>query len=161
MTSEAMTIINDDDQDYLPMPFLGSEGCFFKVLKADVPKNRVVVKFKFAPGTSLPRHIHHCRAVAYTIAGEWEYDEGSFQAGHVAYEDTGNDHTASSKTGAELFLFFDSDSERFLDNFLADGTLVQMDMRFFKAFEGVSLAQAAELKLDELATITSAEQVAT
>lgn len=153
MNSSAMTIINDDDQDWLPSPFPGSEGSFFKVLKADVANNRAVLKFKFGPGSGLPRHIHHCRAVAYTIAGGWEYDEGSFEAGHVAYEEVGNDHTAVSKDGAELFLFFDSDSERMLDNYFDDGTVVQMDMAFFKAYEGLSLAEAAKVNLEDVVTI--------
>lgn len=103
--SDAISIINDDDQDYIPSPFPDTDGVFFKVLKADEENNRVVMKFKFAANSALPRHRHHCRAVAYTISGEWEYEEGQFKQGHVAYEGVGNDHTASSKTGAELFYF--------------------------------------------------------
>ncbi len=149
MTDE-ISIINDDHQDYIASPFPDTDGVFFKVLKADELNNRVVMKFKFGANTALPRHIHHCRAVAYTISGEWEYDEGDFQQGHVAYEGVGNDHTPSSKTGAELFLFFDSDNGLFLDNILPCGTVIRLGMPFFKAFEGASQAKAATLDLEQL-----------
>ena len=147
--SEEISIINDDQQDWLSIPLPGAEGVLFKVLKADSANNRVVMKIRFGAGTRLPRHVHHCRAVAYTVNGEWEYDEGSFTPGHVAYEHVGNDHTPSSGPGSELFLFFDSDDGRFLDNYLEDGTIVRMNMPFFAAFEGLSAEAAAQVEIHE------------
>jgi len=157
MSNPELTIINDDNQPYLPAPIPGSEGVYFKVLKADEANNRVVMKFKFGADSKLPRHVHHCRAVAYTISGEWEYDEGAFQTGHVAYEDVGNDHTPLSKTGAELFLFFDSDNGLFLDNYLECGTVLKMGMPFFKAYEGVSVEEAAAINPEEVIEIIAPE----
>ena len=156
--TESVTIINDDHQDYIASPFPDSDGVFFKVLKADSARNRVVMKFKFGANTALPRHTHHCRAVAYTISGEWQYDEGDFKQGHVAYEDIGNDHTPGSKTGAELFLFFDSDDGLFLDNYLQCGTVIRLGMPFFKAFEGISRQQAAALDLEPLVEFIAPQQ---
>ncbi len=158
--NDAMSIINDDHQDYIPSPFPDTDGVFFKVLKVDEENNRAVMKFKFAANSALPRHKHHCRAVAYTISGEWEYDEGQFKQGHVAYEGVGNDHTPSSKTGAELFLFFDSDNDLFLDNILEDGTVVRLGMPFFKAFEGVSKNEAAALNLEQVVEFLTLAEIA-
>lgn len=158
MPNLSLTIINDDNQPYLPLP--GSEGASFKVLKVDEAANRVVMKFKFDAGTRLPRHVHHCRAVAYTIAGEWEYDEGGFSAGHVAYEEVGHEHTPWSHTGAELFLVFDSDSGLFLDNCLECGTILRMAMPFFKAYEGISADEAATIDPEDIVEIIAPETAA-
>ncbi|MCR9104181.1 MAG: cupin domain-containing protein [Gammaproteobacteria bacterium] len=145
MINDSMSIIRDGDQDYLPIPLPGAEGVHVKVLKADVEKDRVVVKIKFEPGSRLPRHVHHCRAIAYTMSGQWAYDEGSFTAGEVAWEEEGNDHTPWSDEGAELFIVFDGRNGRYLDNFLPDGTVVKLDMPFLKAYEGLSLSEAAAI----------------
>jgi hypothetical protein len=153
MINESMSIIRDAEQDYLPIPLPGSEGVYVKVLKADVEMDRVVVKIKFDPGTRMPRHIHHCRAIAYTISGSWAYDEGSFIPGETAWEDEGNDHTPWSDEGAELFIVFDGKDGRYLDNFLEDGTVVKLDMPFLKAFEGLSLEEAAKVDVLSLVEI--------
>jgi hypothetical protein len=153
MINESMSIIRDGEQDYLPIPLPGSEGVHVKVLKADVEMDRVVVKIKFDPGTRMPRHIHHCRAIAYTISGSWAYDEGSFIPGETAWEDEGNDHTPWSDEGAELFIVFDGKDGRYLDNFLEDGTVVKLDMLFLKAFEGLSREEAAKVDVLSLVEI--------
>jgi hypothetical protein len=153
MINESMSIMRDGDQDYLPIPLPGAEGVYVKVLKADEAMDRVVVKIKFDPGTRMPRHIHHCRAVAYTISGSWAYDEGSFQPGESAWEDEGNDHTPWSDEGAELFITFDGKNGRYLDNILDCGTVIKLDMPFLKALEGKSLAEAAKLDLESLVEI--------
>jgi ChrR Cupin-like domain len=153
MINESMSIIRDGEQDYLPIPLPGAEGVYVKVLKADVEMDRVVVKIKFDPGTRMPRHIHHCRAIAYTISGHWAYDEGAFSAGETAWEDEGNDHTPWSDQGAELFIVFDGKNGRYLDNFLEDGTVIKLDMPFLKAFEGLSLAEAAQVDVHALVEV--------
>ena len=145
MNEDSMSIIRDGDQEYIAIPIPGSEGVFVKVLKADETMDRVVAKIKFTPGSRMPRHIHHCRAIAYTISGEWAYDEGAFSPGETAWEEEGNDHTPWSDNGAELFIVFDGKNGRYLDNFLDDGTIVKLDMPFFKAFEGVTQAEADQL----------------
>lgn len=153
MINESMSIIRDAEQDYLPIPLPGSEGVCVKVLKADEEMDRVVVKIRFDPGSRMPRHIHHCRAVAYTISGHWAYDEGSFSPGETAWEDAGNDHTPWSDEGAELFIVFDGKDGRYLDNILPCGTVIKLDMPFLKAFEGLSLAEAAQVDAQSLVDI--------
>ena len=84
MSDESMSILRDEHQDWLPIPLPGAEGVFVKVLKADEDRDRVAVKVRFEPGSRMPRHIHHCRAVAYTVSGHWAYDEGAFGPGETA-----------------------------------------------------------------------------
>jgi hypothetical protein len=153
MINESMSIMRDGEQDYLPIPLPGSEGVYVKVLKTDEEMDRVVVKIKFDPGSRMPRHNHHCRAIAYTISGSWAYDEGSFSPGESAWEEEGNDHTPWSDEGAELFIVFDGKDGRYLDNILPDGTVVKLDMPFLKAFEGLSLAEAAQVDAQSLVEI--------
>jgi hypothetical protein len=153
MINESMSIMRDGEQDYLPIPLPGAEGVYVKILKADEEMDRVVVKIKFDAGSRMPRHYHYCRAIAYTISGGWAYDEGSFSPGESAWEDEGNDHTPWSDEGAELFIVFDGKDGRYLDNILPDGTIVKLDMPFFKAFEGLSLAEAAQVDAQSLVEI--------
>ncbi len=151
MSTDEMSILRDGNQEWVSIPLPGAEGVSVKVLKADEKMDRVVVKIRFAPGSRLPRHVHHCRAVAYTISGEWEYDEGAFSPGESAWEDAGNDHTPWSDKGAELFIVFDGQDGRYLDNYLEDGTIVKLDMPFLKAYEGITQAEAD--KLDPLSLV--------
>jgi len=153
MINESMSIMRDGEQDYLPIPLPGAEGVYVKILKADADMDRVVVKIKFDAGSRMPRHYHYCRAIAYTISGNWAYDEGSFSPGESAWEDEGNDHTPWSDEGAELFIVFDGKDGRYLDNILPDGTIVKLDMPFFKAFEGLTLAEAAQVDAQSLVEI--------
>ncbi len=150
MINESMSIMRGGEQDYLPLPLPGAEGVYVKILKADEEMDRVVVKIKFDAGSRMPRHYHYCRAIAYTISGNWAYDEGSFAPGESAWEDEGNDHTPWSDEGAELFIVFDGKDGRYLDNILPDGTIVKLDMPFFKAFEGLTLAEAAQVDAQSL-----------
>jgi len=154
--SEEMSILRNP-QDWIPVAIPGAEGTFIKIYKADEEKQRVVVGVKFSAGAKLPRHVHHCTAVAYTISGSWAYDEGSFEVSDVAYEHLGNDHTPWSDTGAELFIVFDSPDGRYIDNYLDDGSILHMGMPFMKALEGISLADFAQLNLLSLVDIRPAE----
>ena len=153
MNTDSMSIIRDGAQERLKIPLPGAEGVFVKVLKADEQMDRVVVKIKFEPGSRMPRHVHYCRAIAYTISGEWAYDEGSFGPGETAWEDEGNDHTPWSDNGAELFIVFDGKDGRYLDNFMEDGTVVKLDMPFLKAYEGLTQAEADQIDVMSLVEI--------
>lgn len=151
--SDEMSIIRDENQEYLAIPLPGAEGVFAKVLKVDEEHDRVLVKIRFEPGSRMPRHNHYCRAVAYTISGEWAYDEGSFKPGETAFELEGNEHTPWSDTGAELFIVFDGKDGRYLDNFLEDGTVIKLDLPYFKAMEGLTQAEADQLDISKLVEI--------
>ncbi|MEI6895225.1 MAG: cupin domain-containing protein [Colwellia sp.] len=150
--TEDMSILRTP-KDWLPLAIPGAEGTSIKIYKADEVKQRVLVGVKFEPGSKSPRHIHHCTAVAYTVSGTWAYDEGSFEAGDVAYENLGNDHTPWSDEGAELFIVFDSPDGRYIENILDDGTVLHMGMPFMKALEGISLADYAKLDMMSIVEI--------
>ena len=64
------------------------------------------------------------------------------------------DHQPSSGPGAELFLVFDADGDRWLDNHRADGTTIHFGMPFFKAFERIALEDAEKLDLAKLVDVT-------
>jgi quercetin dioxygenase-like cupin family protein len=138
-------VYDGSDRDWLPIPSV--DGAYIKVLVADRERRQVVFQFRFAPGTVLPEHIHHCQAIAYTISGEWEYEELKLPSGAVAYEPPGSTHTPSSGPGAEIVVVLSSDSDRFLENHMADGSVFEMDMSFFALIDGATLEQAAALDL--------------
>jgi quercetin dioxygenase-like cupin family protein len=141
-------VYDGNDRDWLPIPLV--DGVHIKVLVADPQRRQVVFQFRFGPGTVLPEHVHHCQAIAYTISGEWEYDGLELPAGAIAYEPPGSAHTPSSRPGAEIVVVLSSDSDRFLENHMADGSVVEMDMAFFQLLDGMTLEQAAALMLPGL-----------
>ncbi len=135
--TDELTIIRQNSAEYITLPIPGlSEGIETKVLKVDRKKNRVVIMARFAPGGHAAFHYHHCTAVAYTVCGEWEYDEGHFQEGDIAYESIGNAHTPSSKTGTEMVLVLDSKDGRLLDNYMEDGTVLRVNIEAYENLLG-------------------------
>lgn len=109
----------------------------------------MVFQFRFEPATVLPEHVHHCQAIAYTISGEWEYEGLKLPAGAVAYEPPGSTHKPSSGPGAELIVVLSSDSHRFLENHMPDGSTFEMDMAFFQLLDGMTLEQATNLQIPQ------------
>lgn len=148
--SESAISILPEPADWLPLALPGSRNVEFKVYKADEARNTVVLKARFGKDGRMPRHSHHCYAIVYTISGQWEYDEGGFGPGAVAYEEIGNDHVPSSEDGTEMFITFISPNGQFLDNDMPDGSALHIGMRFFKAVEGLSLAGFAALDVASL-----------
>ena len=149
---EEISIIRDD-LDWLPVAIPGAQGTSIKVFKADAVNDRVVAAIRFEAGARLPRHIHHCRAVAYTVSGEWAYDEGTFAPGDIAYEHAGNDHTPWSDTGAEMLIVFDGTDGKYLDNIIPDVGVLCIDMPFFEALEGLTLEQYEQVDTHQLVSI--------
>ncbi|MFV0679868.1 cupin domain-containing protein [Ottowia sp.] len=150
MAQEELSIIAEP-RDWLPLALPGTEGVSVKVYKVDEANRTVVLKARFDPGSRMPRHQHHCRAIAYTVSGEWAYDEGSFAPGALAYEMFGNDHIPFSEKGTEMFITFVSDTDQFLDNDLPDGSTLHLGLPWFKALEGATLEQYQ--KLDQMSLV--------
>lgn len=148
LSAEVTSIINGGERPWLPVP--GFAGVFIKVLVADERLKQVVFMFKFGPGTVLPRHKHLCHAIGYTLSGEWQYEEGVLPAGSVAYEPFGSEHSPSSANGAEIVTILTSEDDRFLENYLPDGSTLSMDMNFFKFLQSVTPEQMAALDLSAL-----------
>ena len=65
-------------------------------------------------------------------------------------------HTPSSGPGAEMVVFLRSETDQFLVNHMADGTDIAFDINFFKALEGISPEEAAQLTEEVAAQAASA-----
>jgi 2,4'-dihydroxyacetophenone dioxygenase len=81
-------------EDELPFLALG-DGTHIQLLHADVEKGLWVVRTRFEPGITIPRHKHTGEVFAFTIAGRWrylEYPEVN-SAGSYLYEPAGSIHT--------------------------------------------------------------------
>jgi quercetin dioxygenase-like cupin family protein len=136
---EILTEIIRDNPDWISLDSLaGTKNIWIKVLKVDETRRRMIFKIKFGKDAVAPRHFHYAEAVAITISGRWYYDEGEFGPGDVAYERAGSDHTPGSKDGAELFIVFDAPEgeTRLLGNHQPDGSITDLDLKFFKSLVG-------------------------
>lgn len=129
MSDDPTRVIDPSRHQWLPMD--AAPGSELKVLSVDRELRQVVFAFRFAPGTELPPHTHHCQALAYTVSGEWSYDELDLPAGTIAHEPPGSTHAPTSRVGAELLVILTSDSDRFLDNHMPDGSTLSFDLDFF------------------------------
>lgn len=133
--SEEMTIVREP-KHWVPFGLPESEGVFMKIYRVDEAAGRAVIKVRFEAGASAPRHYHFCTAVAYTLSGHWEYDEGDFWPGDVAVEPVGNNHQPSSDQGTEMMLVFDTDNGLLLDNYLTDGSVIRIGLSLLQAMNG-------------------------
>jgi quercetin dioxygenase-like cupin family protein len=70
-------------------------GIEMKVLRVGAGGDRYTLMNRFAPGTVLPKHVHHGEVHAWTIAGRWGYLEYDWTAGPGDYihEAEGSVHT--------------------------------------------------------------------
>lgn len=147
---DEITIIRGDEGEFVELPLPGQKGITTRLIRVDEENNQVVMHVRFEPGSYAPRHYHYCRAVAYTISGAWEYDEGKFYPGDVAYEKTGNLHTPFSDEGAEIMLVLSADDKKYLDNYMECGSIIRYTLDTFKFFEGKSQADIDALSVNQL-----------
>lgn len=147
---DELTIIRASDGEFVELPLPGQHGITTRLIRVDEDNKQIVMHVRFEPGARAPRHYHYCRAVAYTVKGAWEYDEGKFYQGDIAYEKTGNLHTPFSDEGAELILVLTSDDNKFLDNYMECGSIIRYTMETFKFFEGKSQDDVNNLTISEL-----------
>lgn len=150
LSADEITIIRQNAHDYVTIPTPGVFGIETKILKVDKKNNRVVNMVRFAPGGIAPPHYHHCTAVAYTVSGHWQYDEGSFEVGDVAYESIGNAHTPSSENGTEMLIVLDSKDGRMLDNYYPDGTVLRVTIDAYENLCGKTQAEIDAMSEEEL-----------
>jgi len=132
------------DREWIPIPLVPKGEGFVKVINVDEERGVVVFKFKFGPGSELPRHTHKCHAIAYTISGEWEYEGLKLPEGAIAYEPVESAHTPSSEPGAELVVVLSSETDQFLVNHMPDGTDIPFDLAFFKQLETLRTKEQVE-----------------
>lgn len=135
-------VIEDKSRPWLPMD--GQEGNAFKILSVSEEPNQVVMVVRFAPNALYPRHVHKCRAVAYTVEGQWEYDEGVLPAGSCAIEPPDSDHEPRiSAQGATIFAVLTSDDDNFVEVPMADGTVFRQDFAYWRNLFELSADEAA------------------
>jgi len=148
---ELIRCIPTDDVEWLP--YARIPNTFFRVLQVDEESNIVVLNFKMPPWTVTPVHGHYCTATAYTLEGEWFYDDLCFRKGDLAFETTVELHQPITKDkGAVLLttLIGGKGNDKLLEDHNADGTTTLMRTRLFKAVERISLADYEALDFDAL-----------
>lgn len=135
-------VVSDSDRPWLPIDASGEN--LMKIVSVDEDRRQVVLIVKFAPNSVYPKHLHLAGAVAYTIEGEWEYEEGVLDKGAWAIEPPGTDHTPLiSDKGATILAVLTSDSDIFVEVFLDDGTKIVQDIEYFKKLYEMTPEDAA------------------
>ena len=135
-------VLNDDDRPWLP---LGGEGeNYLKVVSIDEAQRQVVLIVKFGPNAVYPQHLHRAGAIAYTLEGEWEYEEGVLDEGSWALEPPGTEHTPIvSDKGATILAVLTSEDERYVEVPLPDGSVLEQDLDYFKRLHAMTPEEAA------------------
>ena len=148
---ELVRRIAADDVPWLPYALI--PNTFFRVLQVDTESNIVILNFKMPPWTVTPVNGHHCTATAYTLEGEWYYDDLCFRAGDIAFETTVEVHQPVTKEkGAVLLttLIGGKGNDKLLEDHNADGTTTLLRTRLFSACERITPEAYAELDFDSL-----------
>jgi hypothetical protein len=143
--------IASEELPWLAYPLI--QNSMFKILKVDELTNTVILKFRMGPHVTTPRHGHHCVATAYTISGEWFYEDLEFRQGDIAYECTTDVHQPLTREQpAELLTTFigGRGNDRLLEEYDAEGHSYLLRTRFFKALEGITQDELARLDLPAL-----------
>ncbi|MBB4641145.1 cupin domain-containing protein [Rhizorhapis suberifaciens] len=147
----AVRRIPSDDVPWLPYALI--PNTFFRVLQVDEENNIVVLNFKMPPWTVTPIHGHHCTATAYTLEGEWFYDDLCFREGDVAFETTVEVHQPITREkGAVLLttLIGGKGNDKLLEDHNADGTTTLLRTRLFKACERITPEAYSALDFEAL-----------
>lgn len=143
--------IPSDDVAWLP--YARIPDTFFRVLQVDEENNIVVLNFRMPPWTVTPVHGHHCTATAYTLEGEWFYDDLCFRKGDLAFETTVELHQPITKEqGAILLttLIGGKGNDKLLEDHNTDGTTTLLRTRLFKAVERITLEEYVALDFEAL-----------
>ena len=119
--------LNTDQQPVIKDVVPGIPGVDIYPLFLDVENGTWVIRAKFKPGVTLPKHFHTGTVHFYTLAGCWhylEYPEQKQTAGSYLYEPGGSIHTfhvpEDSAEGADGFMVVSGTNV----NFDADGNYV-------------------------------------
>lgn len=136
-------VVQQSDRPWLPLD--GDGENFMKIIAVDGERKQVVLMVKFGPNAVYPQHIHKATAVAYTVAGEWEYEEGVLSEGAWALEPPGTDHTpVVSSKGATILAILTSDTDEFVEVPLPGGGVLKQDLAYFQHLYSLTAEQAAE-----------------
>ena len=150
-STNALQRIASSEVPWLPYALI--PDTFFRVLRVDEDTNIVVLQFKMPPDCITPIHGHHCTATAYTLEGEWYYDDLAFKAGDLAFETTVEVHQPITKDkGATLLttLIGGRGNDKLLEDHNPDGSTTLLRTRLFKACERISLEDFHKLDFASL-----------
>ncbi|MEJ7926218.1 cupin domain-containing protein [Sphingobium sp. AN641] len=148
---DAVQRIATEEVPWLPYSLI--PNTFFRVLKVDEVNNIVVLNFKMPPGTVTPVHSHHCTATAYTLKGEWFYDDLCFREGDIAFETTVEVHQPITRDNEAILLttlIGGKGNDKLLEDHNPDGTTTLLRTRLFKACERITPEAYAALDFDAL-----------
>lgn len=135
-------VLQDSDRPWLPIDADGEN--FMKIISVDEARKQVVLIVKFAPNAIYPKHLHNATAVAYTLEGEWEYEEGVLKQGTWGIEPPGTEHTPIvSPQGATILAVMTSDSDEFVEIPFEDGTSFKQDFAYWKRMYEMTPEDAA------------------
>lgn len=143
--------IASEDIDWIPYGLIPNS--YFRVLHVDEGNNIVILNFKMPPSTRTPVHGHYCTATAYTLEGQWFYDELAFNKGDLAYETTTEVHQPYTRDQGVVLLttlIGGAGNDKLLEDHNEDGTRTLLRTRLFKAYERISLADALQLDMASL-----------
>lgn len=117
------------------VPYL--EGAEIQLLQVDLDAGLWVVRARFQPGVTIPRHRHTGDVLAFTLSGSWRYLEYPEinTAGSYLYEPAGSIHTlhvpASNKKVTDIWFAvrganLDLDEQENVVNILDAGTVLEI-----------------------------------
>lgn len=135
------------------LPYHRIPNTFFRVLQVDERANIVILNYRMPAWTTTLVHGHHCTATAYTLEGEWFYDDLCFQKGDVAFETTVEVHQPITRDkGATLLttLIGGAGNDKLLEDHNPDGSKTLLRTRLFKAVERITPEEYAKLDFDAL-----------
>ena len=129
-------VFEPDAHKWHSLADVGYPGTRMKVLAVDDAGHSVHFLFEMAPGSKFPRHNHICRAIVYTVQGEWDYEEGHMGPGSLVIEEPGQYHTPTTKTGCTLLTHLISHNKNMLEvdaDEKGDSTVV-LDLDFYRRY---------------------------
>jgi anti-sigma factor ChrR (cupin superfamily) len=129
-------IVDPDTRKWHSLASSGYPGTEMKVLHVDDEGHSVHFLFSMKAGTGFPRHLHVCRAIVYTLEGEWDYEEGHMGPGSLVIEEPGSYHTPTTKVGCVLLTHLISHNNDMLNvDATPDGSeKIMLNLDFYRQY---------------------------
>lgn len=99
----ASRFVDPSAMDWTPTRFPGIDA---KVLMRDDERGLMTALFRWAPGASLPDHVHADIEQTYILEGSLEDDEGVAGPGEFVWRPAGSRHVARAPHGAVILAVF-------------------------------------------------------
>ncbi len=115
----ASRYVEPDELEWLPTRFAGID---VKVLMHDEDRGVMTALFRWAPGATLPDHVHQDLEQTFVLEGSLEDDEGVAGPGGFVWRPKGSRHDARSRDGAITLSVF-LQPNRFIGDEAGGGTV--------------------------------------